>query len=234
MTHTVKRLLLLATFVAIGMAGANALAVAQTYTCTIINGCKCYLIFDPCGNLIGINCNCGSSGSGTFNTVPVPRAHGPMGGDNFTRLGNEDAPPPAGQDLLNVTLSATDISVDLFDQTLGNVHTSLDQSRTSPNTTIVSNSQTNTYPATGIINFYANATLASKPGIVYQSRTPLQFTNTSLTSFNPFLNETFRLAADVEFYDSADLSESTAFTLRAEGTNVTLGAPTKPGAQGLH
>ncbi|HVZ41226.1 MAG TPA: hypothetical protein VHI13_18240 [Candidatus Kapabacteria bacterium] len=203
MTRTVKRLLLVVAFALVGIAATQGTATAQfNYTCIVTNGYKCYVIYDPCGRIISIKCLCGSTGSGTFTT---PRAI-----------------PFAGP--LNVALTPVSVNVTLVDAQYGTITTRLKLNATSPVTSIISNNPPARFPATGRIQFYADATLESKPGIKYNSKTPLTFVNTNLQSVDPFNNEVFILTKDVEFYNSADPAQVTQFKLQANSTNVTLGS----------
>jgi hypothetical protein len=221
MTGTAKRLLLTAAFAITGFIATQTAAMAQTYTCIFVNGCKVLVVLDPCGNVVSTQTDCGSTGSGTFSGQPIPVV-GP----------------------LNVALVPQNITASVQDPVYGAINTTLDRSRTTQASTIISNNADTRFPATGIIRFNATATIGSIPGATYASRTPLEFTNRNLQSVNPFVNETFTLSNDVEFYSTTDLSQSTAFRLSV-GSSVTLGsgpavppqvpqAPQVPGDGDIH
>lgn len=200
MISIAKRFMLIAVLAIVGTIAINSAASAQTYICTIVNGCKVLIILDPCGNIIGTQTDCGSTGSGTFNGPQFP-PQGPV--------------PPS-------SLTPQNITATVLDPTYGAINTTLDQTRPSPATTITSITQASRYPLSVTIPFFANATISSKPGITYASRTPLTFASNNVNSLNPFNNETLTLQNTVDFYNTADLSQSTAFRLGA-GSTVTLG-----------
>ncbi len=134
-------------------------------------------------------------------------------------------PPIAPQGPINSTLTATNVTVTSNDPAVGTITTTLDASRDAQ-TTITSNGA-DRFPATGIIQFYATATISSKPG-TYSSDTPLELVNENLQSVNPFRNETFTLRNDVTFTND----DGTSFTLKAGETTVTLGSDTPPDGDG--
>ncbi|HVZ37975.1 MAG TPA: hypothetical protein VHI13_01765 [Candidatus Kapabacteria bacterium] len=208
MKKTLKRLLLVTVMALAGIVAAQTHAEAQfTYRCVVINGCWCYIIIDPCGRIVAINCNCGGRGSATFNSAQPILPAGP----------------------LNVNLSPTDLQASVQDPQLGTINTTLDATRTAELTTIRSNDQSQRFPATGDIRFYANATVATAPGIVYASKTPVHLNSGNLNSVNPFNNETFTLTEDVEFYNTADLTQQTAFRLQGNTSTTTLGSDQQNG-----
>jgi hypothetical protein len=175
-----------------------ATASAQTYTCIVVNGCKVIVVLDPCGNILSTQTDCGAAGVGTFNGPQFP-AVGPV----------------------NAVLTAQSVNAVVQDPTYGAVNTTLDPTRTAA-TTINSLSPQSRFPLSVSIQFYANATISSKPGVTYTSRTPLNFASNNVNSLNPFTGENFTLQSDVEYYNTADLTQSTAFKLSA-GSNLTLG-----------
>ena len=167
----------------------SAGTIASAQTCIIVNGVKVYVTDNTyVGNA--------STGSGTFTTtrkIPVAGA-------------------------LNERLTPTAIRVTTTEPSLGTITTSLDPTRPATATTIVSNAAGIRFPATGTINFYATATVTSKPGN-FRSRTELSFQNNRLASVIPFNRETFTLQNDVEFEDVNGVLQ---FTLKAGTTTVTL------------
>jgi hypothetical protein len=198
-------MLLTAAFALTGFIATQTGAMAQnTTTCTIVDGCKVLVVLDPCGNVISTQTDCGSTGSGTFSGPDIP-AKGP----------------------LNLALTPESISATVQDPVYGEINTTLDPDRPSEASTIITTDRAaaagDRFPAAGVIRFNANATISSAPGIVYASRTPLELRNDNLQSFNPFKNEKFEIKEEVEFYNTADLSQSTAFRLSA-GSSVTLGS----------
>ena len=200
MISIAKRFMLIAVLAIVGTIAVHSAASAQIYTCIIVNGCKVLIILDPCGNIVGTQTDCGSNGSGTFNGPQFP-PQGPV--------------PPS-------SLTAQNITATVLDPVYGAINTTLDASRPSPATTIASNSIQSRYPLTVTIPFFANATLSSRPGITYASRQPIIFSSNNVNSLNPFNNETLTLQTNVDFYNTADLSQTTAFRLSA-GSTVTLG-----------
>lgn len=168
---------------------AAAGTTATAQTCIIINGVKVYVTPDT---YVGNTTN----GFGTFTaTKPIPAAGA-----------------------LNERLTPQVLNVSTNEPTLGTVTTFLDLSRLASPTTIVSNIPGVRFPATGTINFFANATVSSRPGN-FRSRTELSFQSTGLNSVAPFNAETFTLVNDVEFEDAnGDLE----FTLKGGTTTVTL------------
>lgn len=192
MYNTSMRRFIAALVVAVGLFAVNAIATAQySYTCIIVNGVK-VIILNTQGTASG------STGSGTFNpVVPVP---------------------PTGP--INASFTATNINVTASDPVNGTITTRLAPGGTQPLTTIVSNQPDIRFPATGKIVFNGAASISSKPGVIYTSTTPLEFTSTNLTSTPPFQGETFTLSKDVDFIDAAG---DVALTLKSGSTSVTLG-----------
>lgn len=191
-----KKAITLAVF-AFGAALAfNATALAQGYTCEIIDGRKCYVY--PDGSTV---CDQGSTGEGTFEstTGPIPEK-GPV----------------------KTELAVVDVTASIKDPKFGAITTTAVRNADTPPTTITSYSS-DRYPLDVNINFYADATVESLPGVVFKSRTPLSFASKKVTSVNPFVKETLTLANDVEFYDERE-PDKTVFTLQAKSTNVTLGS----------
>lgn len=209
MISIAKRFMLVAVLAIIGTIAIHSAASAQnTYTCIIVNGCKIIIVLDPCGNIVSTQTDCGSNGSGTF-TGPQFPPQGPV--------------PPS-------VLAPQNITATVVDPTYGAVNTTLDQTRTSPATTIASNSPQSRYPLTVTIPFFARATISSRPGITYASRQPLNFSSNNVNSLNPFNGEVLTLQNPVDFYNTADLSQTTAFRLGA-GSTVTLGTTGGGGIQ---
>ncbi|MEO5931092.1 MAG: hypothetical protein ABIR47_14240 [Candidatus Kapaibacterium sp.] len=197
-----KRITILAMMAFAIMLASSIVSHAQSYTCIIVNGVKCYVNYDDAGKPIDTVCDDKSSGSGTFNsqTGAIPKD-----GAVKTELTPD-----------NITASVTDAK-------LGVITTSLDQSRRSDNTTINSVDGRNRYPLDVHIKFYAEASVSSQPDTKYVSRTQLEFTSDKINSVDPFKSETLSLANDVEFYDSGDDKQATVFQLNAGTTTVTLG-----------
>ena len=81
---------------------------------------------------------------------------------------------------------------------LGAVNWQFDVSRGVENTTITANQTGSDFPATAHIRFHIRGTIAAFPGVTFESVTPLDVTGT-VRSFDPFVNETLRLAAPVLF-----------------------------------
>ncbi|MDB5036110.1 MAG: hypothetical protein JWQ98_3351 [Chlorobi bacterium] len=197
-----KRITILAVMAFAIMLVSSIVSHAQSYTCIIVNGVKCYVNFDDKGNPIDTVCDDKSSGSGTFNsqTGAIPK-----------------------EGAVKTELTPDNISATVTDPKLGVVTTSLDQSRRSDNTTINSVGR-DRYPLDVHIKFYAEASVSSQPDTKYVSRTQLEFSSDKINSVDPFQNEILSLARDVEFYDSADRDQKTVFQLNAGSTTVTLGS----------
>ncbi len=158
-------------------------------SCSVINGTKVYV--DPAGNVY----NATSTGVGQFTVVNT--------GTN---------PCKAALDVNSINITSTE-------PVLGTITTVLDLTRRSQSSTIQSNQIGAQFPATEDIYFYAEATVSSRPGIIYRSRTQLHLSSTQVTSFNPHVNERFNLAGSVDFVD-INQPDRVAFTLRT--LNITL------------
>lgn len=187
MVHRLNRMLAAFAVIAVGVALAGSIASAQT--CIVVNGVKVYVL----PNTYNTNGAAGTAVFGTATQIP---------------------PPPAR---LNQSLTAQSINVSSNEATLGTVTTTLDPTRTSSATTIISNG-TARFPATGRVKFFGRATISSKPGTVYGSQTELVFVNSNLAQILPF-NATFTLESDVTFKDPAT---GDSFLLQAGSTSVTL------------
>jgi hypothetical protein len=198
-----KRIAIIGAIVFAALAVTSSVGYAQQYTCVIINGVKCIVHLNPCGQPIDTVCPPGSNGSATFNSTT-----GPI--------------PPVGA--VNTNLNPANINISIPEPLYGSVTTNLDPTRVSPPSTLNSIAPPNRFPLRVRIRFYATATLATVPTKLYRSRTPLEFESNTATSVNPFNNETFTLSANVEYYDAADPAQATVFKLVA-GTKVTIGAP---------
>lgn len=98
---------------------------------------------------------------------------------------------------------------------LGAVTWSFDVSRTVQNSTITSNGEAGSFPATGNLYFHITGTMAAFPGKTFHSTVSVQLRATNLMSFAPFLNERFTLVNPVPFNDQ---NNNPAFTL----TNLIL------------
>jgi hypothetical protein len=178
------------------------------YTCILINGRKCYINYGPNGNPIDTVCDQGGTGVGTFVSLT-----GAFSSDS----------------VVNTELTPINITAAIPDARYGTITTRLDPSRTSGVTTIRSTNGASRFPLDVNIRFFATASVESKPGVVYNSRTQLLFSSRGVTSLNPFRGEIATLSSDVEFYDAADSSQRTVFTLQGGRTTVTLTTPTPSG-----
>ena len=197
-----KRIAIIGAVLVAAIMATGTAAFAQQYSCVIIGGVKCFIVFDPCGVPIDTICPGGSNGNATFTSV-----NGPI--------------PPAGP--INTQLQPVSVAVSLFEPTLGTITTNLDGSRTSSNTTLKTNNGAVRFPLTAAIRFFATATVSSRPGKTYKSKTELVFGSNSVTTVNPFVNESFRLLNNVEYYLDGDPNRVTAFRLNANTTVLTLG-----------
>lgn len=205
------------TAAAVLVTASNTFAQQWPPPCVIINGTKCYLDYDACNNVIGVNCPSGSSGTANFKAIKPTDPCAPAG------IGDFEQDLAAGS-RINAALQPEDINVTVLDAQLGSIKTTLDATRTAENTTIESNGadEDEVYPLTVHIRFYALAELASRPGKTFASQTQLEFESSNVNSVVPFLNETFTLAKDVNYYEFGDNSQTTVFTLQAGSTNLTI------------
>ncbi len=159
-------------------------------TCDVSNGQKVYV--DDQGNVYPVT----STGVGQFKIVKT------------------------GTNPCVAELEPQKIDVTSSDPVLGTITTTLDATRTSTNSRIESNVAGTEFPATENIYFYANATISSKKGVVYQSINEVHLTSDNVNSFNPHVNEQFTLAEKVDFEDVKNPGV-VAFTLSE--LTVTLG-----------
>jgi hypothetical protein len=163
-------------------------------TCQVVNGQKVYVDNN------GVQYNGTSTGTGTFTVT------------------NTNVNP------CQATLNPNAINVTSTVGALGTVTTTLDPTRIAPPTTITSNVIGSDFPATERINFFARATVSSRPGVNYRSIQPVQLFSGNVTTFNPHVNEVFNLQQPVDFED-VNRPGVIAFTLRT--LSVTLGAAQK-------
>lgn len=178
------------------------------YSCILINGRKCYINYGSNGQVVDIVCDQGGTGIATFTSLT-----GAFSADS----------------VIETELAPIDITATVSDSSHGTITTKLDPSRTSSVTTIRSADGRNRFPLDVNISFYATAALETAPGAIYRSRTQLVFFSRGVTSLNPFKGEVATLKDDVEFYDAADNTQRTKFTLQGGKTTVTLGTPNTPG-----
>lgn len=183
--------------------------------CIIINGVKCYVQYNDCGQIINISCAQGSSGTAQFRLLAPGEDCAP---DDAT-----DLDPSAGVPL-NAFLRPENIDVVVPDPNLGLIRTTFDDSRVASNTTVTSNPESGeVFPLKVRIKFYALAQLESNPDEVYVSQTELVFGNDEVNSVAPFENETFTLLNSVGYYRQGDESQAIVFSLEAGSTSLTIG-----------
>ena len=210
---------------ALAMFAGASYASAQA-PCIIVNGVKCYARYNSCQQVVGYDCPEGSTGTAQFRTLSPDD---PCGDPDGTEI---DVSQP-----LNVSLQPVSIDVTVPDPNYGTITTTLDDSRASSNTTIVSTEQAKeageAFPAQVRIRFYAFATLESEPGKTYVSQTELVFGSDNVRSADPFVNETFTLLNDVNYYDQEDPQQTKVFTLEAGTTSLTIGEGEAPDGDGL-
>jgi hypothetical protein len=139
--------------------------------CDVQNGQKVYV--DDVGNVF----NATSTGVGDFKVI------------NTGTL-----PCQAVLDPVTINITSTD-------PVLGTVTTTLDPNRTSTSSTITSNTPGIEFPATEKINFFAEATISSRPGKQYRSIQEVQLSSRTVSSFNPHRQERFSLVRKVDFED---------------------------------
>lgn len=141
-------------------------------TCTVLpNGTKVYV--DAAGNTYGST----TSGSGTFQVSQCL---------------------PAG---CTTELTPTKINITSNAGPLGTITTTLDASRTATVSSLVSINAGAFLPATEDFYFYANATVSTRPGRNYRSIQELHFTSPEVKTFNPHVQESFKLVGTVDFED---------------------------------
>jgi len=201
-----KKLFILAAFLFAAFLASTGTMSAQPYTCIIVNGQKCYVNLDSLGNPIDTVCDNGSTGQGDFKSTTGPI---PARGD------------------VNTTLAPAKIKATVKDPVLGNITTQLDPNRQSTPATIVTANpgQGQRYPLEVSISFFATAKVDALPRTVYESAAELKFYSGNVNSVDPFTAETLTLQNDVDFYDQADPTHTTVFTLQGGTTTVTLGKP---------
>jgi hypothetical protein len=93
---------------------------------------------------------------------------------------------------------------------LGAITWSFDVSRSVPNSIIASIGEPGTFPATGDLGFHITGSVGALPNRVFHSTSPVHLHANSLTSFAPFVSETFTLVNPVQFDDQ---NGNPAFTL---------------------
>jgi hypothetical protein len=196
-----KKLTIIASLMFVALLVTTSASFAQPYTCIIVNGQKCYVTLNADGTTT-TTCDNGSTGQGDFKSTT---GQIPARGD------------------VNTTLVPSNIKATVKDQTLGNITTTLDLSRNSTPTTISTITPGTRFPLNVKINFFANASVDARPGTTYQSAAELQFASSNVNSVDPFVAETLTLQNDVDFYDTADPTHATVFTLQGGTTTVTLG-----------
>jgi hypothetical protein len=168
--------------------------------CDVQNGQKVYV--DDVGNVY----NATSTGVG-----------------DFTVVNTGTLPCQATLDPVNISITSTD-------PVLGTITTTLDQTRRSTSSTIISNTPGIEFPATEKINFFAEATISSRPGKQYRSIQEVQLGSRNVNSFNPHRQERFSLIRKVDFEDVNNPGVA-AFTLTS--LSVTLDGTGGGGADGI-
>jgi len=169
--------------VAAGLLGYAADASAQ----------QCRQIILPNGTVL--TCDVDASGQKVYldtNGVPYPATTGGIG--QFTVVNGTSNPCTAELAVTNIDLTSTN-------PTLGTIRTRLDPTRPSSLSRIRSNQIGSDFPATEDIYFQARATLSSQPGKLFRSINELHFNSQQVLTFNPHVNEVFRLVNRVAFED---------------------------------
>jgi hypothetical protein len=162
-------------------------------TCEVVNGQKVYV--DGLGNSYPST----SNGVGEFTIVST------------------------GTNPCRAELKPNRIEVTSNNPDLGVITTKLDPTRASSLSTVRSLAVASEFPAEERINFFAETTLASNPGVVYRSINEIQLVGT-INSFNPHRDERFKLAAPADFEDIRNPG-CVAFTLRSLEVTLTGRAP---------
>jgi hypothetical protein len=196
-----KKILVLAALACATLLATRGTALAQPYSCVIVNGQKCYVVLNDDGTLDTTGDN-GSMGQGDFKSTT---SEIPSKGD------------------VNTMLDPSAITATVGDPTYGEITTTLGPSRQSSPATISTIKPGSRFPLQVSINFYAEARLTSVEK-VYERATELKFSSNNVNSVNPFKNETLTLQNDADFYQQGDESHTTVFTLQAGSTSVTLGS----------
>ncbi|MEP7219003.1 MAG: hypothetical protein ABI876_08790 [Bacteroidota bacterium] len=115
-------------------------------------------------------------------------------------------------------LNVASININSNAGPFGLVITTLDASRPSPQSSIISQVIGAEFPATEDFFFYANATVSSLPG-QYRSIQPFHFSSHNVRSFNPHRNEQF---GQVDKVDFEDVNRPGTIVFSVQGTSVTL------------
>ncbi|HVZ40476.1 MAG TPA: hypothetical protein VHI13_14450 [Candidatus Kapabacteria bacterium] len=191
----------------------------DTLTCTVdVNGSKVYT--DGAGNVYPATP--AGPGSGTFVVT------------------NSSTEPCQAE------FAVVDLNVESKEDQLGTITTRADLKRDAKPSTIVSNAgnlisflhgrggaqalpEADEFPATEDLYFYATATISSKPGKTYRSDQEIHLRSENVNSFNPHINETFKLTEGVDFrevLEDGTVSDEIAYTLTS-ATVVLNGAPGK-------
>ncbi|MBS1911280.1 MAG: hypothetical protein JST22_04785 [Bacteroidetes bacterium] len=187
--------------------------------------CKQYIL--PNGDTL--TCTVDVSGSkvytdGAGNTYPATPSGPGSGTFVVTNTGTEPC---------QAEFAVVDLNVESKSDQLGTITTTLDGTRKSSPSTIVSNGgnlisllhgrggaqampEADEFPATEDLYFYATSTVSSKPGRKYRSDQEIHLRSENINSFNPHNKESFELQGKVDFreiLDDGGVSDEIAFTL---------------------
>ncbi|MEO5931519.1 MAG: hypothetical protein ABIR47_16415 [Candidatus Kapaibacterium sp.] len=97
---------------------------------------------------------------------------------------------------------------------VGNASWSFDLTRTVQNSSIIANTLTSDFPATGDLFVNIQGTLGVTPGVTYRSRQPVHLSTTHLNTYDPQVNEVWTLAGQTAFEDTRNPGV-TVFTLQS-------------------
>lgn len=154
---------------------------------------QCREIVLPNGTLL--TCTVDASGQKVYsdpsgNVYPATTS----GAGNFTVVNGTVNPCTA-------ELAVTGISITSNSTVLGTIVSTLDASRPSSLSRIRSNQAATAFPATEDIYFHVRATVSSFPGRTFRSINEVHLFSQNVTTFNPHVNEVFRLVNPVAFED---------------------------------
>lgn len=116
------------------------------------------------------------------------------------------------------TLKITNVSFAGDSPKYGSVKTGADLSQATTPTTVTANQDDSKLPATGNIYFYPTVELGAYPGVTFTSTEEQQLQNTNLNSYDPQVNESWKLVnSKLNFVDDAG---EEAFTLTSQTTTI--------------
>ncbi|MEO6049366.1 MAG: hypothetical protein ABIQ57_17905, partial [Candidatus Kapaibacterium sp.] len=166
---------------------------------------------------IGTKSDCPVQWGGTFTSATLGNLNFAADGKaSFETKTVTALDQPAGNTQAAVTLDAR-----VQTATLGTITWRFVPTATATPTAINANQSGADFPATSDIYFTPEATISSQPGVIYRATSEVHLQSTSLTSFNPQVNENYTLfSGPIDFYDVK--SGQVIFTINA--TSIVVGA----------